>query len=106
MKRAALLAALLVAAASATAAGFAPLSLQDAGETCYSWNGGNFSAGSFSKCQPVVVIAQAAPAPPPPPAPVLINNVCPPQVILEPEPRKRIVHRKPRPKTICKPATP
>lgn len=34
--------------------------------TCYSWEGGHKSAGSFSKCGPVWVTAKAKPAPPAP----------------------------------------
>jgi hypothetical protein len=93
----------LVAIRDANAAGFAPLRLSDTGETCYTWTGGNFSAGSFSKCQPSVevVVLQPVAAPPVPVA----SNVCPPQIILQPEPqRRRTVPHKPRPKMICKPA--
>jgi hypothetical protein len=71
--------------------------------TCYSWNGGYKSAGSFSKCPQPWVVAKAPAAPPPPVVvtpPVMQNVVCPPQVILQPEPkkvRKHITH-KPLPK--------
>jgi hypothetical protein len=73
--------------------------------TCYSWEGGHKSAGSFSKCpQPWVVKKVAAPAPPAPvvAAPVLQSNVCPPQITVIPEPRKPkpIIKRKPKP-VIC-----
>jgi len=37
--------------------------------TCYSWNGGHKSAGSFSKCPQPFVVAKA---PAPPPAPVVV----------------------------------
>lgn len=68
--------------------------------TCYSWEGGHKSSGSFSKCtqgwvQPAKVAA-AQPAPAVVPPPVMQSNVCPPQIILEPEPKKA-VKRKPRP---------
>jgi hypothetical protein len=50
--------------------------------TCYSWNGGNFSSGSFSKCQHWEVAKAPPPTPPAPvvvPAPVMQNIVaCPP----------------------------
>ncbi len=68
--------------------------------TCYSWNGGNFSAGSFSKCRTDVVMAAA---PPPAPvavpaqqvAPVVIQQSCapPPAPVLKPK-------GKPRPKPL------
>jgi hypothetical protein len=68
--------------------------------TCYSWNGGHKSAGSFSKCPQPFVVAKA-PAPPPAPVvvapPIMQSTVCPPQVILEPEPKKAPIKRKPRP---------
>lgn len=97
MKRAALLAALLVAS-SAYAAGFAPFSLADSGETCYTWTGGNYSAGSFSKCSPVVVVAQASPARVVAPAPLAAAPVCPPQITVIPEPHKpRILRKRPPP---------
>ncbi len=69
--------------------------------TCYSWEGGHKSAGSFSKCTRWEV-AKAPVAPPPPPvvvpAPVMQNVVCPPQVILEPEPKKAVRrHVRPKP---------
>jgi hypothetical protein len=59
------------------AQGFGPFS---SSETCYSWNGGNFSAGSYFKCDPWIVVVkepvkppkvevQSAPPPPPPPPP-------------------------------------
>jgi hypothetical protein len=70
--------------------------------TCYSWSGGNKSAGSFSKCNQWKVAA-APPAPPPPAvvaAPLMQNTVCPPHIILTPEPKKA-VKRKPLPK--CSP---
>jgi hypothetical protein len=100
-----LIIALALAAGTVHAAGFAPLRLADSGETCYSWEGGHKSAGSFSKCNPAVEVVVLQPMPPPPvvaaaplPAPMMS---CPP--IAEPVPRKPIV-RKPRPKVICKPA--
>jgi len=75
--------------------------------TCYTWEGGHKSAGSFTKCPgPWVMPKKAAPPPPPAPvvaAPVMQNVVCPPQVILEPEPVKKRRHYKPRPRPVCKP---
>ncbi len=75
--------------------------------TCYSWEGGHKSAGSFSKCTRWEV-AKAPVAPPPAPVvvppPVMQNVVCPPQVILEPVPQKHkapIKRRPPPPK--CQP---
>jgi len=46
---------------SAYAQGFPSFASGDS--TCYSWNGGNYSAGSFTKCTPVVLV-QAKPSPP------------------------------------------
>lgn len=60
--------------------------------TCYSWNGGDKSSGSFHKCNPAWVIAKAPPKPTPAPVvatPVLQSQVCPPQIILQPEPKKK-----------------
>jgi hypothetical protein len=74
--------------------------------TCYSWNGGHKSAGSFSKCPQPWVVAKAPAAPPPPVVvapPVMQNVVCPPQVILEPEPKKAVRRHHVRPKPTCKP---
>jgi hypothetical protein len=59
MKHLALLTGLLVAF-GANAGGFTDE------PTCYSWNGGHKSAGSFSKCQPELQ-AWVKPAPPAPP---------------------------------------
>ena len=72
--------------------------------TCYSWNGGNFSAGSFSKCHnDVIAIAtpKAAPLPPPvQPSPIMMPQSAP--VSCVPPPR-HIVKRKPKPKAVeCK----
>ena len=55
-----------VASTGAHAAGFAPLRMTDPGETCYSWEGGHGSAGSFSKCQPSVEVVVLQPMAPPP----------------------------------------
>ncbi len=93
----------LMLAMPAFAQGFAPLRLSDTGDTCYSWQGGNFSAGSFSKCQPVVVIAAApvVPAPlaaAPTPAPVMMPmQSCPPTAV----PRKPIIKPKRKPPVKC-----
>lgn len=79
----------------ASAAGFAPLSMSDTGETCYTWEGGRGSAGSFSKCSPSVVIAQA---PAPLSAPPTVNPVMVPMqtCALPPaKPHRRIVKKKP-----------
>lgn len=73
----------------AKAAGFA-----DSGVTCYSWNGGNYSSGSFSKCSDAWVVA-AKPAPvvpaplaaPPTVTPVMIPMTCAP-------PPKPVLHKK------------
>ncbi len=93
-----------LAASAAQAQGFAPLRLSDAGDVCYSWSGDTrTSAGSFSRCQPVIYLK---PAPPPPPvvatpvvapAPVVMQS-CPP--LPEPKPHRPIVKRKPKP-VIC-----
>ena len=85
---------LLMAVAGAHAQGF-----QDE-PTCYSWEGGRGSAGSFSKCGPAWVTA--APAKPAVVAAPIVqaapiqSTVCPPQIILQPEPKKP-VKRKPKP---------
>jgi hypothetical protein len=87
---------------SAHAGGFASLRLSDSGETCYSWNGGNFSAGSFSKCQPSVEVVVLQPVAPPPAPMALQSPVCPPTLILEPEPKKkRVIRHRPKPKATC-----
>lgn len=68
--------------------------------TCYSWEGGHKSSGSFSKCsQPWVVAKAPAPSPPAPvvAAPVVQSTVCPPQITVMPEPKKPIIKRKPKP---------
>ncbi len=91
----------LMLSAGVNAQGFAPLRLSDTGDTCYSWNGGNFSAGSFSKCQPVIVLAQAKPALPPPvqPSPVMMPLSAP--VTCAPPPHKPVIHHKPKPRKTC-----
>lgn len=69
--------------------------------TCYSWNGGHKSAGSFSKCNHWVATAPtAAPvvlaplAAPPTVAPVMVPmQSCPPLPVPH---RKPIVKRKPK----------
>jgi hypothetical protein len=79
----------------ASAGGFAPLTMSDPGETCYTWTGGNFSAGSFSKCSPTIVLAAVTPAPlaaPPTANPVMVPmQTCAPP----PKPHHRIVKKKP-----------
>jgi hypothetical protein len=68
---------------------------------CYSWNGGNFSAGSFSKCthNPPAVAAAAPPAPLPPPvvqSPIMMPmSAPPPKPVFKPK-------RKPKPAMTCK----
>jgi len=72
--------------------------------TCYSWNGGHKSAGSFSKCTPELQahVARPVPAPAPtavvvpPPAPVapVVMQSCPPP----PAPKPYLAPKKPRPK--------
>ncbi len=89
------LAALTMFAPKAHAAGF------NDEPTCYSWEGGHKSSGSFTKCPSGIPaaptkVAAAQPAPIVVPPPVMQTQVCPPQVILEPEPKKAI-KRKPRP---------
>jgi hypothetical protein len=88
----------------AFAAGFAPLQLSDTGDVCYSWNGGHKSAGSFSKCQPVVQVAILTPmAPPPAPLPPVVqpSPVMMPMSSPAPAPKKPIVRKK-RPAMTCK----
>ena len=79
--RAALAIAMLLAVGAAQAQGFVDE------PTCYSWEGGHKSAGSFTKCGPRWEVAKA-PAPAPTPAvvatPVMQSTVCPPQFILHP----------------------
>lgn len=72
--------------------------------SCYSWTGGDKSAGGFTKCRDNAPVAPAKPAPVAV-APVA-STVCPPQVIVTPEPsakaaKRKPVHRKPLP--TCKP---
>lgn len=94
-----------MAAGAANAQGFAPLSLSDAGDVCYSWSGDTrTSAGSFSRCQPTVYLKPAKPAPPAPVAiaPVSVTPVCPPQIVLEPAPAPAKRKPRPRPMPTCK----
>jgi hypothetical protein len=99
MKKLAIALALVGSVAGASAAGFAPLTPTDTGETCYTWEGGHKSAGSYSKCNPTVVIVAApvvpAPlaAPPTPNAQMVPMQSCPP--IAKPH-HKPIVKRKPK----------
>jgi len=87
-------------AAPASAGGFAPLRMTDPGETCYSWEGGHKSAGSFSKCQPSVEVVVLNQLPPPVlPSPIMMPQSapmasCPP--LPTPHKHKPIVKRKPR----------
>lgn len=85
--------AILAAASAANAQSFA------SEVTCYNWQGGDKSAGSFSKCRPDVIAA--APAPKPvavvapaavAPSPVMMPVSCPPAT---PVPVQR---SKPKPK--------
>jgi hypothetical protein len=95
---------LLLVAGAVNAQGFAPLTPSDPGDVCYSWEGGHKSAGSYSRCSPQVYVKPAKPvavaAPVPQPV-VMQNTVCPPQIILEPETKKKRYY-KPRPKPVCK----
>lgn len=77
----------------------------DSGTPCYSWNGGNFSAGSFSQCNQSVI----PPARPRPPAPVALPAPVAQSPILMPmsvPPAKPVIKAKPKPKVkmICRPA--
>jgi len=91
-------AALALAAGAASAQGFADE------PTCYSWEGGHKSSGSFSKCTRWET-AKAPTAPPPPvvvPAPVMQTPACPPQVIFQEatKPKAKPRPRKPLPKCV------
>ncbi len=61
--------------------------------TCYSWNGGNFSAGSFSKCRTDVIVAAA-------PKPVAVTVPAP--VALAPSPVMMPISCAPPPKPVIK----
>lgn len=93
-----LLAAVFVSSGLAQAQGFVDEPV------CYSWNGGNFSAGSFSKCRPAWVAPAPKPrivvTPVPDPAPVAQSPIMMPMSTPVP---KKIVKAKPKPKVICKP---
>lgn len=72
--------------------------------TCYSWNGGNYSAGSFNKCGPRWV-APAKPAPKVVATPVASPQIAPspimmPQVSCAPPP-KPLVKPKRKPPVKC-----
>jgi hypothetical protein len=70
----------------------------DSGDTCYSWNGGHKSAGSFSKCSTPVIIAIApAPTPAPLAAAPTPNPVMVPMQTCAPPPKatRHIVKKKP-----------
>lgn len=66
--------------------------------TCYTWQGGNFSAGAFTKCTPPWIIVKEQPKvaalpPPPAPSPVMMPmQSCPPVA----KPKHHIIKRKPR----------
>jgi hypothetical protein len=96
MTRFLILFAALALTGAAQAQGF-----NNAEVTCYNWQGGNFSAGSFSKCHTDVMVAQAkAPLPPPVVAsPVMMPQSAP--ISCAPPPT-HIVKRKPKPKPVCK----
>lgn len=86
--------ALLVASCSAGAAGYPPLSLSDSGDTCYTWEGGRGSAGSFTKCSPTVSVASAPLPPPVVASPVMMPLSAPVTCVPPPKP---IVKHKARP---------
>jgi hypothetical protein len=71
----------------------------DDGGPCYTWQGGNYSAGAFTRCpQPWVVQAKrqppvALPTPAIAPSPIMMPMSCPPM----PKPNHRIVKKKPAP---------
>ena len=71
--------------------------------TCYSWNGGDKSSGSFGKCNPVWVVPAKKTAPPAVQTSMVatpVVPVCPPQITVIPEPKKaQPVKRKPKPLT-------
>ena len=73
----------------------------DAGDVCYSWEGGHKSAGSFSRCQPNIrITVQPAPLPPP----VAQSPIMMPMSTPAPPPKPIFKKRKPKPKLICRPA--
>jgi hypothetical protein len=82
---------------NAHAAGFAPMRLSDSCDTCYRWEGGSKSAGSFSKCQPAVEVVVLTPLMPPPvqPSPVMMPLAAP--VTCAPPPKPIVRKRKPAP---------
>ena len=87
---------LILIATCANAAGYPPLSMSDSGETCYTWEGGHKSAGSFSKCSPQVAVAAA-------PKPVVASPIMMPMsapVTCAPPP-KPLVHKKRPPPKHC-----
>ncbi len=100
MKTALALASLL-AVGAAHAQGFAPLSLADTGDVCYSWSGDTrTSAGSFSRCHPVGYVRPAKPqvvatpvaTPQIAPSPIMMPVTC------APPPKPVLKKRKPAPK--------
>jgi hypothetical protein len=69
--------------------------------TCYGWNGGNFSSGSFSKCRTDNwVVAQAKPQLPAPvqPSPIMMPQSAP--ITCAPPP-KAIIKPKRKPPVKC-----
>lgn len=71
--------------------------------TCWSWNGGNHSSGSFIKCTPEMKAAAKAVAATIP-APLAAQPQ--PQMVMVPlKPMPPVVpKRKPKPRLICRPA--
>lgn len=70
--------------------------------TCYSWNGGNFSAGSFSKCGPRWVVAEKKA--PPVVAPVVTPVAAPTPIIMQscpPPPAKPVFKPKKKAPVKC-----
>jgi len=82
---------------AASAAGYPPLSLSDSGDTCYTWEGGRGSAGSFTKCSPQVSVASAPKALPPPvlPSPVMMPQSAPISCAPPPKPVFKKKHKPP-----------
>lgn len=73
--------------------------------TCYSWNGGHKSAGSFSKCTPELQ-AWVKPAAPPPvaySAPVTAPAIVHQSPIMMPQSHPKPIHLKPKHKPKPKP---
>jgi hypothetical protein len=95
MKRALIILALM--AGGAQAAGYPPLTMSDSGDTCYTWEGGRGSAGSFTKCSPQVSVAAAPKLPPPVVAsPVMMPQSAP--ITCAPPPKPILHKKRPAPK--------